>query len=127
MHILIVEDQPQMRSMLRQFLQLSYPAATIHEAADGARAAELCRSRAPGLVLTDVGLPDINGIELVALIKALLPKSAVIVVSQHASRTHAERALAAGAAAYVTKNVMYRELLPAVAAALRGSAEGSDA
>lgn len=72
----------------------------------------------------DVGLPDANGIELIARIKALLPDCAVIVVSQHAVRAYAEHARAAGAFAYVTKDAIYHELLQAVAGALGGAAEG---
>jgi DNA-binding NarL/FixJ family response regulator len=70
----------------------------------------------------DIGLPDINGIELTARIKAMLPKCAVIVVSQHAAQIYVERALEAGAYAYVTKDTAHRELLPAVARALASGA-----
>ncbi len=116
--MLIVEDQDPMRSALREFLQSAYPEATIREAINGARALELCRNHSPRLVLMDVGLPDANGIDLVARIKALLPDCAVIVVSQHTVRAYAERARAAGAFAYVTKDEIYHKLLQAVAGAL---------
>ena len=121
--MLIVEDQEQMRSALREFLQSAYPDATIREAADGASGLELCRRHHPRLVLMDVGLPDANGIELVARIKALLPDCAVIVVSQHAVRAYAERARAAGAFAYVAKDAIYPKLLQAVAGALAAATE----
>jgi len=121
--MLIVEDQEQMRSALREFLQSAYPDATIREAADGASGLELCRRHHPRLVLMDVGLPDANGIDLVARIKALLPDCAVIVISQHAVRTYAERARAAGAFAYVAKDAIYRKLLQVVAGALGAATE----
>jgi DNA-binding NarL/FixJ family response regulator len=121
--MLIVEDQEQMRSALREFLQSAYPDATIREAADGASGLELCRRHHPRLVLMDVGLPDANGIELVARIKALLPDCAVIVVSQHAVRAYAERARAAGAFAYVAKDAIYGKLLQVVAGALGAATE----
>lgn len=125
--MLIIEDQEPMRSALREFLRSAYPAVTILEAADGARAIELCRSRDPRLVLTDVALLDANGIEIIPRIKALLPHSAVIVVSQHADRAYADRARAAGAFAYVTKDAIHRELLQAVAGALRGQSLSGEA
>jgi DNA-binding NarL/FixJ family response regulator len=119
--MLIVEDQEPMRAALREFLQSAYPASTILEAADGAGALERCRSHRPRVVLLDVELPDANGIELIARIKALLPGVAVIMVSQHAGRIYSERARAAGAVAYVAKDAIRRELLPAIAAALANS------
>jgi len=121
--MLIVEDQEQMRSALREFLQSAYPDATIREAADGASGLELCRRHHPRLVLMDVGLPDANGIELVARIKALLPDCAVIVVSQHAVRAYSERARAAGASAYITKDAIGHKLLQAVADTLGSTTE----
>ena len=116
--ILVVEDQDFMRRALRDYLQSAYPDAAIIEAADGARALELCRSRSPQLVLMDVGLPDANGIELTAQVKEMLPETAVIIVSQHAGDAYVERARAAGAFAYITKDKVYRELLPTVGRAL---------
>jgi DNA-binding NarL/FixJ family response regulator len=119
--MLIVEDQEPMRAALREFLQSAFPASTILDAFDGAGALEQCRSQRPRVVLLDVELPDANGIELIARIKALLPDSAVIIVSQHACRIYSERARAAGAVAYVAKDAIRRELLPAIAGALANS------
>jgi two-component system NtrC family response regulator len=116
--MLIVEDQAVMRRMLVEYLQSAYPDAAVMEAADGARALELCRSSRPRLVLMDVALPDANGIELTAQIREMLPETEVIIVSQHAVAAYVERARAAGAFAYITKDKVYRELLPTIARAL---------
>src|SRR3979411_746720 len=97
--------------------------APSRAAAAGGRGLERGRRHHPRRVLMDVGLPDANGIELVARIKALLPDCAVIVISQHAVRTYAERARAAGAFAYVAKDAIYRKLLQAVAGALAAATE----
>ena len=94
--MLIVEDQDVMRRMLVEYVQSAYPDAAIMEAADGARALALCRSRRPRLVLMDVALPDANGIELTAQIREMLPETEVIIVSQHAVATYVERAHAGG-------------------------------
>ena len=123
--MLVVEDQDFMRRALRDYLQSAYPDAAIMEAADGAHALELCRSRAPQLVLMDVGLPDANGIDLTAQVKEMLPETAVIIVSQHAGDVYVERARAAGAFAYITKDKVYRELLPTVGRALGRAPSGS--
>ena len=116
--MLVVEDQDFMRRALRDYLQSAYPDAAIMEAADGARALQLCRSSCPRLVLMDVTLPDANGIELTAQIKEMLPETEVVIVSQHAVEAYVERAHAAGAFAYITKDKVYRELLPTIDRAL---------
>jgi DNA-binding NarL/FixJ family response regulator len=123
--MLIVDDQDVMRRMLVEYVQSAHPDAAIMEAADGARALELCRSSSPRLVLMDVALPDANGIELTAQIREMLPETEVIIVSQHAVEAYVERARAAGAFAYITKDKVYRELLPTVSRALgRGPSGG---
>ena len=121
MKMLIVEDQKLMRQLLREFLQTVYPASRIMESGDAASALALCLEHRPQLVLMDVSLPDGNGIELTATVKAALPDTEIIVVSQFSAQTYIDRALAAGAATYVTKDQMYRNLLPAIAAALGSS------
>jgi DNA-binding NarL/FixJ family response regulator len=123
--MLIVEDQGPMRAALREFLQSAYPRATVLEADDGASAIAACRRYGPRLVFMDLGLPDTSGIELTTRVKSLLPDSDVIVVSQHAGQAYVERARAAGAVAYVTKDKIYSELLPLAERALGGAAQGS--
>ena len=116
--MLIVEDQEHMRRTLVEYVQSAYPDITVMEAADGARALQLCRSSSPRLVLMDVALPDANGIELTAQIRVMLPATEVVIVSQHAVMAYVERAHAAGAFAYITKDKVYRELLSTIDRAL---------
>lgn len=123
--MLIVEDQEYMRQMLREFLQDAFPGKKILEAGDGRSALALCSERRPKVVLMDIGLPDANGIELTAKIKTMLPETAVIIVSSHAGSAYTERARAAGAFAYVTKEAVHEELLPAVCAAMRLQGSGN--
>jgi DNA-binding NarL/FixJ family response regulator len=118
--ILIVEDQAFMRQSLRDFLQSAYPQAAILEAPDGASALEHCRSHGADLVLMDVHLPDANGIIVAAEIKKKRPQTIVIMVSQHAGTAYVERARVAGAFAYITKDKVYRELVPTINRALGG-------
>lgn len=116
--MLIVEDQDYMRRMLREFLQAAFPDKDILEAGDGRSAMQLCNEHRPELVLMDIGLPDANGIELTAQIKTMLPDTAVIIVSNNTGSAYTERARAAGAFAYISKEAVHKELLPAVSAAL---------
>lgn len=122
--MLIVEDHERMRAILREVLLTAFPGSTVLEAATGASAMALCRERCPVVVLMDIGLPDANGIDLAARITAMLPRTAVIIVSSHGSSAHVARSLAAGAFAFVAKDAIREELLPALAAALDGAIEG---
>ena len=116
--MLIVEDQACMRRALADFVQSAYPECTVVQAADGRQALKLCASACPRLVLMDVALPDANGIELIAPIRNMLPETEVIIVSQHTAEAYVERARLAGASAYISKDNIYRDLLPAIARAL---------
>lgn len=116
--MLIVENHVPMRRLLTNFLQAAHPGTHIVEAADGAGAMAACAAQRPAVVLMDIGLPDANGIALTARIKDQFPDCAVIIVSQHAGSPYVERAQAAGAVAYVTKDRVHAELLPVVAKAL---------
>jgi len=115
--VLIVEDQALMRQTLRDFLQGAFPSCNFREAADGASALEACKAYRPNLVLMDKCLPDADGIDLTARLKVLYPGIQVIVVSYRSGETYVQRALAAGARAYLVKDTLITDLIPAVAAA----------
>jgi DNA-binding NarL/FixJ family response regulator len=111
-----------MRAMLCEFMQNAFPGCTILEAANGERAIQACVEHKPQLVLMDVHLPDANGIELTTRVLRLLPNTKVIMVSHLSGQVYVEQALAAGAFAYVGKDQLLTELIPAAARALgRGS------
>ena len=117
-NMLIVDDQAVMRALLRDFMQSSIHGLEVSEAGDGARALKLAQERRPQVVLMDINLPDANGIELTARLRELLPDTRVILVTSQAGSAYVERARAAGAFGYVTKDKIYAELAPLVAAAL---------
>ena len=123
--VLIVEDQALMRQTLRDFLQDAFPDCNFREAADGAGALEACNAYRPVLVLMDKCLPDADGIELTARLKSLYPGIQVIVVSHRSGEVYVKHALAAGARAYLVKDNLATDLIPAVAAAI-GVAPATD-
>lgn len=123
--VLIVEDQALMRETLRGFLQLAFPGCSFQEADDGASALDACKGRRPDLVLMDKCLPDADGIELTARLRTIYPDIQVIVISQCSGEIYVQRALAAGARAYLVKDSLAAELVPAVAAAI-GIAPATD-
>lgn len=117
--MLIVEDHPRMREMLRNYLQTTYPESCVIDAADGKTALELCDLHQPKVVLMDINLPDANGIALTANITARSPRTAVIMLTSIDDEIYRQRAAAAGASAYVTKERIYQDLIPAIQTVLQ--------
>ena len=116
--VLIVEDHAPMRQTLYNVLRDAFPDCHFQVAADGAGALDACKAHAPDLVLMDKGLPDADGIELTARLKVLYSMIQAIVVSYRSGEVYAQRALAAGARAYLLKDDLAAELIPAVAAVI---------
>lgn len=123
--VLIVEDQPLLRQTMCEFLQDAFPDHNFLDAADGASALQASNAYRPVLVLMDKCLPDADGIDLTARLKALYPSIQVIVISYRSGEIYMQRALAAGARAYLAKDRLATDLIPAVAAAI-GVAPATD-
>ena len=113
MKILIVDDHPIVRDGLRRLLGAE-TAAEVWEAASGREALGAFRGQRPDLVILDLNLPDIGGLEIIARLRAVDPGARILVLSMHEDRIHVTRALQAGAAGYVSKNIPPDELLRAV-------------
>jgi len=101
--ILIIDDDEMFLSALNNILQNE--GYTITSTADGPHGIELYRIQRPDLVLLDVGLPTMNGIEVLKRIKHIDPNARVIVVTGYASEEWAKRALQNGAAAFFEKTL----------------------
>ena len=113
MKILIVDDHPIVRAGLRRLLTAE-PEIEICEATSGREALSVFRKLQPTIVILDLNLPDIGGLEVLARLKAADPDARVLVLSMHDDEIHIMRALRAGAAGYVTKNAPPQELLEAM-------------
>lgn len=92
----------------------------IGEVSDGLEAVQKVQELQPDLILLDIGLPTLNGIEAAKRIRHVSPSSKILFVSEHRSPDIAEEALSTGAVGYVVKSDAARELLPAVKAVLEG-------
>ena len=112
MKILIVDDHPIVRSGLRRLL--AGEAEEIQEAATGQSALGIFRASRPTLIILDLNLPGISGLEVIERLKVVDPKARILVLSMHDDPMHARRALQAGAAGYVTKNAPPDEIIEAV-------------
>jgi len=117
--VLLADDHGIVRRGLRALLEdAGY--TIVAEAADGLEAARLGEELQPELMILDIGMPKLNGIEVCERAQKLERPPAVIVLSMHADESYIIRALAAGARAYLLKDATDEDLLPAVRAVARG-------
>ena len=118
--VLVVDDSEPFRRLVCSTLQNKLELRTIVEAGDGVEAIELAQALQPDLVLLDIGLPKLNGIEAARRIRELAPRSKILFVSQESSVDIVQAAFSVGASGYVVKMDAGRELPLAVKAVLRG-------
>jgi DNA-binding NarL/FixJ family response regulator len=114
--ILLVDDHPVVRQGLRTLLEGSSEWEVVDEASDGLEAVEKVGSLQPDVVVLDITMPRMNGIEACRIIKQKNPKLEVLFVTQHDSPQMLREALAAGARGYVVKSNLARDLVEAVEA-----------
>ena len=110
--VLIVDDLPQARDGLRTVLDTFPEIQVVGEAADGQEAVRLVGTVQPDVVLMDVEMPGMNGLDATRLIKASWPKIVVIVLTIHSS--HQMEAFAADADAFFSKGILAEELVEAI-------------
>jgi DNA-binding NarL/FixJ family response regulator len=118
--VLIADDHALLRDGVRALLKLAEDLEVVGEAADGQQAVEACRRLAPDLVLMDVAMPGLGGLEATVQIRREDPRVKVLVLTQYQDREYVARFLKAGASGYVLKKAAAGELLSAIRAAHRG-------
>jgi|SRR5580700_2399837 DNA-binding NarL/FixJ family response regulator len=118
--ILVVEDFASFRQLIRSTLGKNPGLQVICEVLDGPEAVHKAEELKPDLILLDIGLPTLNGIEAARQIRKLAPESKIIFLSQESSAEVVEEALSLGAWGYVLKTRAGSDLLPAVEAVLSG-------
>jgi signal transduction histidine kinase/ActR/RegA family two-component response regulator len=118
--VLIVDDGDTFRRAVSSMLADLPELKNLVEAADGAEAIKMAAELNPDLVLLDVGLPIVNGVEVAAKIRAVAPNARLMFLTQHDSPDFVSAALRAGALGYVLKVDVGSELLRAAMAVLRG-------
>jgi two-component system response regulator NreC len=119
--ILIVEDHPAVRASLRAWLEIVFPQYLLLEAIDGRDAIKQAVNASPMLVLMDLSLPFLSGIEAARQIKALVPETRIVILTIHEEERYRTDALNAGASAYVLKRKMHTDLVPTLSALLNAS------
>lgn len=118
--LLLVDDHAVVRTGLRMLLGSQSDMEVLGEAGSAAEAIEAVRRLGPDVVLMDIGLPDLSGIEATAAIKSEQPETAVIALTIHEDEEYFFKMLEAGASAYVPKRAAPEELLTAVRTAAAG-------
>jgi len=118
--ILVVDDHREWRNLVRMLLQMRPEWQVISEVSDGLEAVLMAEELKPDLILLDIGLPKLNGIEAAQRIRQLSPNSKIVFVSMDDSIDIVQAALATGALGYIYKADAGSELLPAVETVLRG-------
>ena len=118
--VLVVEDYEPFRRFFRTMLRKNADLQVIGEVSDGILAVQKAAELQPDLVVLDIGLPSLNGIEVARQIRKLSPESKILFVSQESSADVVQEALRVGARGYVVKTDARSELLEAVNTVLRG-------
>ncbi len=118
--ILLVDDHAVVRSGLRMLLENERDVEIIGEAASAHEAIEAAMELRPNVILMDIGLPDLSGIDATREIKKRVPDSAIVALTIHEDEEYFFKMLEAGATGYVPKRAAPEELLTAIRAAATG-------
>jgi DNA-binding NarL/FixJ family response regulator len=118
--VLLVDDHDLVRAGIRSLLEKMTGIEVVSEAGDGREALELIKKQLPDLVLLDIAIPGLNGLEALARVTKEFPAVKVIVLSMHANEEYVLRALRAGACGYLVKDAAVAELELAIRAVTRG-------
>ena len=118
--VLIVDDHAMVREGIRMILAAQPDIKVVGEASDGIRAIEEIRQLDPDLVLMDIAMPGLGGLEATLEIRKSFPRTRILVLSQYDSREYVYRLLKAGASGYILKSAAGKELVAAIRAVNEG-------
>jgi DNA-binding NarL/FixJ family response regulator len=117
---MLADDHKMIRDGLRALIEKHKSMEIVGEAADGKTAVQMVKKLSPEVVVIDIGMPDLNGIEATRQITALKCKPKVIGLSMHADRRYVAQMLKAGASGYILKDSAFEELARAIQTVVKG-------
>lgn len=118
--LMLVDDHEVVRTGLRSFLETQPGVEVIAEAKNGLQAIEKAKELEPDIVLMDITMPDMDGMEATRQLKSMYPDCQVLVLTVHADKQYFMEMLAAGASGYLTKQAAADELIAAIQAVAAG-------
>lgn len=118
--ILLADDHAVLRAGLRLLLDAQPDLQVVGEAGDGGATLTLAADLQPDLILLDVNMPGLNGLEVLPLLQKAAPQTKVLILTMHDDEGYLKQALRAGAAGYALKKAADSELIAAVRVVLRG-------
>lgn len=118
--VLLVDDHTIMRQALRRFLEREQGIEVCGEAGDGREAIEVARELQPDLILMDLAMPNLNGLDSTKRILKALPDAKVMVLTMYLDEEYVEQALEAGVVGYVLKSAEPKQIVAAVRTVSRG-------
>jgi len=118
--ILLADDHNILRDGIRLLLERQPGFVVVGEAADGREIVDLAREQHPDVIVMDIGMPNMNGIEATRRIVEKQPETGVVILSMHYDESYVLRSLKAGARAYLLKDALKAELISAIRAVSEG-------
>jgi len=120
--IVLADDHVVMRNGLRLLLERQANFEVVGEAMDGRQTMEICDKLRPEVLVLDIAMPNLNGIEAARQISAKWPQTAIVILIMHSDESYVLRALKAGARAYLLKDSAEADLINAIRAVSEGKA-----
>ncbi len=111
---IIIDDNEGMRETLRVLLMQGRDIEIAGEASDGKQGVELAKAVRPDLVIIDIAMPVMNGIDATKLIREKLPEARIIGLTMYTNKHFAESMLSAGATAVISKDMLFQEIMFAI-------------
>jgi two-component system response regulator NreC len=118
--VLLTDDHAVLRAGLRLLIESQPDLRVVGEAGDGGEALDLARRLQPDLILLDLGMPGLGGMEALAPLRKAAPQARILVLTMHDDETYLRQALRHGAAGYIPKKAADSDLLSAIRSVLRG-------
>ncbi len=118
--ILLADDHNVVRRGLRLLLESQPDFQVVAEAADGKQAVEQAEATRPDIIIVDIAMPNLSGIEAAQRICSLFPQTGIVVLSMHSDEAYVLRALKAGARGYLLKDSVEGDLIEAIKAVHQG-------